>query len=205
MILSIISILISRSATTLVGAFIIGLYFVLAKFIDKIKFVNVISYSISFVVAYIGIIFFQIQKYFSFIVENILKKDVTFTKRTKIWENFFKAIKNKPILGYGVLSSDESRKTIKAVSAHNQILQVYFQGGIFAVLIFLIILFITLKELHKHFNNKLAKVYSVILFSLLIMGLAEVIALRHLLFILTFCYSIKDIINNELNNKVDIK
>lgn len=204
-ILSIISILICKSATTLVGAFIIGIYFVLAKFIDKIKFVNVISYSISFVVAYIGIIFFQIQKYFSFIIENILKKDVTLTRRTEVWKRFFQLIKNKPIWGYGILSTDDSIKIIKVAHAHNQILQVYFQGGIFAVIIFLIILFITLKELHKHFNNKLAKVYSVILFSLLIMGLAEVIALRHLLFILTFCYSIKDIINNELNNKADIK
>ena len=197
LILSIISIIICKSATTLVGTFIIALYFVLAKYIDKIKFINVITYSITYIVAYVGIIFFQVQKYFSFIIENVLKKDVTFTKRTKIWENFFKAIKNKPILGYGVLKTDDSLKTINAVSAHNQILQVYYQGGIFALLVFLVIIFLALKELHKHFNNKLAKTYTVLLFSLLIMGLAEAIAIRYFLFILTFCDSIGIIIDNK--------
>lgn len=53
------------------------------------------------IVAFIGIVFFQMQNYLSFIIETLLGKDLTLSSRVRIWSNAIDAIQGKELLGYG--------------------------------------------------------------------------------------------------------
>ena len=48
-----------------------------------------------------GIVLLRLQNIFSFIIQNILGKDLTFTGRTRIWDNAIEFIKARFIIGYG--------------------------------------------------------------------------------------------------------
>lgn len=73
----------------------------------------------------------------------ILGKDPTLTTRTYIWANAIELIKNRSILGYGYLTTNQYRELLGSVyfsSPHNMILSLLMIGGVVCMLLYLFIL-----------------------------------------------------------------
>lgn len=81
---------------------------------------------------------------FSFIIVNLLHRDLTLTTRTTIWKIAMEKIASDPIWGNGYLSGAEFESllpSIIGVNAHNTILMVAFIGGVALSVVFLMVLF----------------------------------------------------------------
>ena len=157
------TVLILWSATALTGVFLIVMY---ALFVYKTKIEKWIKPKI-FIYAVlligIGITFFKIQYLFSFIIVDILHKDLTMTGRTIVWNTGFDGFFSSPIFGCGF-----SSKTID-----NGYVQLLYMGGIIGTIAYLIFGFLFIKRMcHKH-QVHLEKFFSFVLATILLMFIAE--------------------------------
>ena len=93
-------------------------------------------------------------------------KTANLTGRTEIWEIAWNTLLQKPILGYGV-RNDGSFVYVrgKMWQAHNQIIQLLYDGGIIGMLLFIIMLFIFGKNLKFNGDNN-DKLKQIIIFGL---------------------------------------
>lgn len=202
LLVSILSIILANSSTSLVGLAIVLLFLVFNKMFDKISTLNIKNYFIFSIISFFGVIIFRIQDNFKFIIETILKRSVNFTNRTYIWDYVIEFIKEKPLLGYGVEDSFvRFNKTTmyQSFHAHNQILEVVYKGGFISLIIFLIIIVNSIKEVLKYKETKIAKFISIILFAYMIMMLTEVYSYEYFMFLFVICYNIKYILQGGKN------
>lgn len=67
-----------------------------------------------------------------YIVEDVLKKDITFTRRTYLWDSALKTIAQSPVWGWGFVDIKwyKSFMSSQAAGPHNFILSVLINGGI---------------------------------------------------------------------------
>jgi O-antigen ligase len=150
------------SATALVGMFIV-LFFVamIYKHNLSMKF-NMHNYLIVVNIIFILIIVLGIQKYFSFLIEQILDKDLTFTGRIYVWEKAKFYISQYPIIGNAGI-----------VSAHNMYLQIFYSGGATAFSVYLTIIYTVSKRLNHRKKSEFVNILSCVIFVYLIMALTE--------------------------------
>lgn len=68
----------------------------------------------------------------AYLVEDVLKKDLTFTYRTHMWESALKIIEESPIWGWGFADADwyKSNMSSFAIGPHNFILAILIHGGV---------------------------------------------------------------------------
>ncbi|MEQ2372334.1 O-antigen ligase family protein [Blautia sp. CLA-JM-H16] len=149
-------------ATALVtlGAFVI--YFLLFCFMEKLtsKFAPK-AWCVEIVIN-IGIVFFGIQSKFAWLIEGILGKSLTFTGRTTIWNSAFGQAMEHCIFGSGIGTArvfNDNGVTYE----HNQLLNMFYTGGLIALMLFLIILFISIKRVCDTKRSILNKIMASIL------------------------------------------
>lgn len=123
------------------------------------------------------VIFFQLQNSFSWLIENVLHKDLTLSGRTLIWASTIQNILKKPLLGYG--TTQGGRVNINRIAggvyyfSHNIFLEIIIQGGMIALLFYFIMYYFAGKEL-KHFPKTDMMVYiNLALFFVLLMQFTE--------------------------------
>lgn len=152
------------SATSLAGLFIAMMYILL---IFKRKIEKIINFKVLLAIAIamiIGITIFKIQYLFSFIIENILHKELTLTGRTNIWNMALIKFSEAPILGFG---ND-------AITIDNGLLQVLYRGGIISLIAIIILFFNACSPiLRKYKNNSNAILMSFMLIIVLFMSISE--------------------------------
>ena len=158
------TVLILWSATALTGVFLIVMY---ALFVYKTKIEKWIKPKI-FIYAVlligIGITFFKIQYLFSFIIVDILHKDLTMTGRTIVWNTGFDGFFSSPIFGCGF-----SSKTID-----NGYVQLLFIGGLIGTIAYFIFFYISTRKFYKNTSSiHLEKFFSFVLSVILLMFIAE--------------------------------
>ena len=168
------SILLTWSATGVAGLAMIIL-FVLLIYGRKIsQLFNSLTLSVMYIAAFFGIIVFRLQYVFSFIIEKMLHKSITFTGRTDIWDIALKLIKNSPIFGYGVY---EGHGLIfvrgQYYYAHNAVLEVLLQGGAVSLFFYAAIFASAAVSLYKYRKQKPAQILSFGIFTVLTMMLME--------------------------------
>lgn len=54
------------------------------------------------------IVLFHVQEKFSFLIVGILKKDITFSQRVRIWNNALNAVLKSPWIGYGAMNTSRA-------------------------------------------------------------------------------------------------
>ena len=158
---------------------------------------------ITYLVAFFSIVIFRIQQAFSFIIKDVLHKNLTFTGRTYIWDKGLKFIKDRLIIGYGKEAS--SIRTQKfhnkfAVNCHNNILEELYQGGILLLIAYVYMLFVAFKRLFNYRKEKIAQLIGWFLFVLFIMSLMEVYTSCIIFVFYVMCYNIK-YITEKINPK----
>lgn len=205
-----ISTFIAGSTTSLVGLFILLLFSIFSFLQRQYKIFNFKNYIITTILMFFGIVVFRLQNMFEFLIVNILQKDLTFTHRTELWDTTMKAITNNPIIGHGWQNTDirhfmYSSSTI--ITAHNQILEYLYLGGIIAILVLLIIIKVSNNDIKKYYKDKNIQIISLGFLIYQILNLTEVYLnpIILLLFILPvfgdkFVSDEEKVISNEIIN-----
>lgn len=98
-----------------------------------------------------GIIFFNVQNMFSWLIEGILGKSLTLTGRIGIWNAVLDNMKGHYLFGHGVGSGIPFIYEFgePVTYEHNQLLNVLFSGGIVGLAFFLFILFTAFSKIQK--------------------------------------------------------
>ena len=137
-------------------------------------------------------------------IVGVLNKDLTFNGRILIWNNALNYIEHNLVLGGGLHNAVASAKIlglsqagtvwIGATHCHNQILQIAFIGGLFALFLFLMAYFLTLRKLLKKINNRVAYILFCSLFCILLMGTTEVLEKSEIYMILILGWYVESIL-----------
>lgn len=196
--IAIISTILVNNGTGIVGLFILLVFLIFHKSIEKFKNINIINGVYAYILLFFAIVVFRLQNLFKFFIVDILHKDLTFTGRVYVWDKAMKVIKNKPFLGYGNVSFEYSKIVY---STHNTILGVMHKTGLIGLFMYFIIIFATAKELFRENKNYIVQLISVFIFSYLIMMLTEAYAFKYFLFILVLGYNVKYLINGSEKNE----
>lgn len=159
-ILGAINILMAWVGTGVIGIALIIIFLLLKNKKSIFNFMHSTKALIFSLFINIGIVFFKIQNLFSFIIVGILHKSLTLSSRVYVWDLAIRKISRKPILGYGL---NESGTFINLwgyeLQTLNQILQLLAEGGIIALIIFLILIYICYKVIKKNRTKDLNTFY----------------------------------------------
>lgn len=178
LIISFCSIIFTWSATGVVSMVIMIVLF-FAYTINKKDF-PIKKYIVVALSLFIGIVFLRFQNIFSFIIEGWLKKDLTFTGRTYIWDIFIGEIKKSILIGHGIVDSKYLIRTLNAGHAHNYFLQILYQGGLVTFSMFLGFFF---SAINKVKNCKEKKYVGIVIFAYLISFIFEAYSLTNMFII----------------------
>lgn len=200
-----LSCIISGSSTSIVGMSVIIIlnYFPFIK--NNTKLFNLKNYFWISVILFFTIVIFRFQNVFEFIVVDILHKDLTFTNRTILWDITLEQILKKPLIGYGWENIDVrhtmyNSKTV--ITAHNQILEYLYMGGIISIIVYLYIILSTCKKIKNNYSDSIIKSISSSFFVLLILNLTEVYLNPIIMLVFLFTIYSNDFIseNKEIIN-----
>lgn len=169
-----LSLVLVWSGTSLVG-FVIGLLFLLLIYRKNIsKYISFRAYMTVFVLLFVGIVILRVQNWFSFLIEQVLHKDLTLTGRTIIWDHSFNMINNSLLLGYGF---QEQLLYVRYgelyYTGHNQLLQNMLKGGLVSTVFFVLIILLCGHRLMKCKKHDFASIISVFIFDFLVMMLTD--------------------------------
>lgn len=148
------SVYLIKSSTSLVALTIMIVLTVFAPVIRNRQFKLFNIYVFLGIIAFAFILFVVLQNVwiFSSFIVNVLNKSVTFNGRSGIWQAAISRILQKPILGYGYLSTSQFVSLIghhAASDAHNYLLTIGVYGGIVSIVLFLIVLLLLAKSVRK--------------------------------------------------------
>ena len=204
--LSLITIILTKSSTAIVFMAIIGLYLLLRRSMVFVKISNIKNLLIIYVLAYFWLVIFRIHNSIDdikYIIVNLLHRSVTLTSRTYIWDQTFSLISKKPLLGYGLkeIDVDYGRYQVyRAYHAHNEILEIIYQAGIVGLLVFIPILVVSYRNLWRYRHLEIARTISMILFALLVVFLTESYSYEWILYPFVLTAHI-----NRLNRSTGVK
>ncbi len=152
-----------KSATGILATFLLIIMLILIrnKMLNKILKPKIIF--LAFFILNISIIIFKVQNSFSWLFVDILKKDLTFTGRTYLWDYALGLIKNRLIIGYG-MGVDVIGNGHAYPHAHSLVLDLLFKGGILALMLFIFLL--------ANFNANYKKANDKIISKLLLLPIA---------------------------------
>ena len=136
------------------------------------------------------IVFFGFQKYFSWLIVDLLGKDLTLTTRTELWQYSLSDISQSLLFGYGVQSSSSFgllRYSPSYSHCHNAILTLLYQGGLVSFALFVVFYCLSIKSCSNK-NRELFNPYiSVIVFVQLLFYITGSITGCSFFAILLFC------------------
>lgn len=130
-----------------------------------------------------GGVIFRIHEHFAFFIETILHKNITLTSRTYIWATALELIKQSPFWGYGIAVTSNVFHVIADridapdidawYSGHNQYIQMLYESGLVSLLLLIFLITYGVKKLNRFMSNVDASLTLTIIFSLLIVMVAE--------------------------------
>ncbi len=131
------SVVVSWTATGVVGGAVAYLSIVTVAVLKYPRFHKRLFFwlVLLYIVVFVSIVVFRVQEWFPYLVEKILKKDLTFSGRTGIWDEAFRIIRQHLWLGQGTIAG--GRLTVipfditsgTLVSAHSYFLEITMQAG----------------------------------------------------------------------------
>ncbi len=170
-----VTLLMAWTATGMIGM-AIALVFLL--FIYERRYQTLFNFDTSLlagIVMFFGIVILRLQDVFSFLIEGILHKGLSFTGRTEIWDRAIKMFTEKPLLGYGIAQSGKVYRLRKGkyYHAHNVFLELLVEGGLPALLAFVLMLAQAGRQLLIHRKHPYACLLSAGLLSVAVMTTME--------------------------------
>lgn len=151
----IISMVLVWTSTGLVAFFCGGLYLIVCKKKTIAKAINMFTVLTISIGISVGLVLMNLQERFSFLIVNILQKDITLSERLRIWENAVYSIKEHPWVGVGCINTDTAKMILHwgATHAHNTFLNEMFYYGVIGLALYIVLLYFSANKLPK--NGKL--------------------------------------------------
>lgn len=149
---SALSLLLVWSATGLMGL-LVALVFLLFFYQRRWQTLfNGATAMLSGFALFFGVVLFRLQEVFSFLIEGVLHKGMSFTGRTEIWDEAIRRILASPALGYGLAQSGKvyRLRKHKYYHAHNVFLEILMEGGFCALFCYLMLLAASVRQLMIH-------------------------------------------------------
>lgn len=182
--------LIIKSSTTYVATACFVIFFILLVKASGKKYlwgaINIWNAYIVYVLLTIGLVFFDVQYNFSYLIENILHKDLDLTDRVYIWQKVLVYISNQFMMGYGYIYDPTSRALIGASHPHNYLLNLLYTGGIVGTLLITGIFFLTSRKSTEYMNSMAVRSVFLGVVVLLLIGLTEPLKQLPTLYLLLF-------------------
>lgn len=153
---SLFSVLFVGSMTSTVCIISVGLLWILAGS-SKHRTIT-LGFFVIYIIAQILIVFLLSDlsgsEFIVKFVENVLHKNLTFTRRTILWENSSNLISRSPWLGYGFHDKVWNERQLDGPGAHNFIYTMLLYGGYPLLITFIIIAISSLKNAAPYFKEK---------------------------------------------------
>lgn len=201
--------LVNSSTSILMIALFCGLCILLGN--KSYKYLNSISFYITNIILFYIVVVKRIIEAFSFIIITVFHKNITLSGRTLLWDHVISLIGKKPLLGYGCISIEESRRLTGlsfGTHAHDTILQYIYIGGIISLLFFLIFNFFIMKKLFYFRETYTGKVLSIAVFVYYIGCLTETYTNGLIFGLFALANSIEFLVSCEgfyLDNSIELK
>jgi O-antigen ligase len=210
LVLATLSVLIRKSATGVIG--LLSFYFIymaLIAIIKKVKVFKLLKYIyVLYIILFFCIVIFNLQNLFSWLVVDIMHKDITLSYRTYIWEYIIDLIKAKPFFGYGNIKSFIVYFLgwpHEISHAHNLALNIIYKGGLLSFSIIILNFLEFNKNLKKIKNEKIAYCIVSFIFSILIVSLTEVFNMDYLFLMFILVAVMKGMsVDEDFNNCASI-
>lgn len=186
-----LSFLITWSATGIIATIMMDIFIIiLHRKIQLPKYFNLKSYIIFALAIFILIVVLRFQNVFSFFIEGILHKNLSFTGRIYIWDKCFYFIKLHPIFGMGVWEfAVRKMNGIGIFHAHCTLLNILLEGGFVGLLAYLNIFRVLWRKIKATHTNTLINIASFSVLIYLTAGLVEVYHDSQMLYIfLALCF-----------------
>lgn len=171
--------IIGKSATSIIGISVLLMLLIFSKLSKKNRVLKFKTLMIVIGVLFLGVIIFRVQGILSNLFVDVLNKDLTFSNRTKLWDITIEDILKRPLFGHGWQDIEKRHimyNSSTIISAHNQILEYLYIGGIVLLLIYLYIIYCIGKQINDNNNLKISNYISIIFFVLQVTYLTEVFA-----------------------------
>jgi len=195
-------------ASWTIGSSIAMLLLLVFLLFNRLKIFNSLLYYLGHIFAYFGLTYFSIQNLAAVFITGYLKKDLTLSSRTFIWNHAFDWISKSPLIGVGVLSNPDMINIFHFVHAHNHLLHITFQCGYIGLGIFLIMLLTAYLNLHKYKRFMPSKVIAFFIFMISIQLLVDTVdgVRNHYFFLIAMGANIGYIYEIFKNKKIkDVK
>ena len=186
-IIGMITLVIVKSATSWVGAFVYLVMLCISFFCYKKKkpmpkIINLFDGLAASILFFVGIVLLKLQHVFEPLIVNILHKDISFTGRTVVWDMAVDFIKTHWFAGAGYLKRAEYVNLFKNDGynyphPHNYVLSLLMQGGVVLLAIVIIGFVIAGIKLWKERCSLISNLLLTLLLSLVIMGFTEALSM----------------------------
>lgn len=127
-------------------------------------------------IAFFLIVFFRIYELMSFIIVDVLGKNMGLSGRIELWSSAIRTWLEYPVLGHGIQQT-ELLVYFSIMNdyrhAHNQFLQILINGGVVYMLAFIYMLIRVERKIDKHLSNTSVYIMGVGMISFLFMGIAD--------------------------------
>ena len=159
---------------------------------------------IGYLIVVLLIVFLRFQNIFSYLIEDVLKKDLTFTGRTIMWDYAILLIQKNPIIGYGYMDQETETILLGGAHSHNILLEQLLRGGIIYAILFALMIFLLsskLKKASKYLcETNIITTMSLITVAVWLAGITENIMEDYILYLLfSTLYILPDIIKQSIN------
>ena len=172
---AIISSILVWSANGIIGISMVMLYLLIIRKIWKkgSKVLNLkIYYSIA-LLFFVLVVLLRVQDHLSFLIQDILNRDLTFTGRTYIWDYAIESISNNKIFGIGIYDFALRLSRTGVYHAHCTLLNITFEAGILGLISYFSIWILSVVKSEKYKSNKYIYLTSYFIFIFLIITLVE--------------------------------
>ncbi|WP_281845777.1 O-antigen ligase [Sellimonas catena] len=171
--ISILTVVFTGSATTILIICIIGFYWSYLKKRNCPKWFDGLYILIAYSIISIMIIGMRQANIFSFIIVNVLNKDITLSSRTSVWQDVLERIPGSPWIGYGYRSGTNFLPDREVMHAHNLFLHILYSGGILAFIALCILIVMCAYVLRKYKKYRLSSIMTTIFLTYLWMEFSE--------------------------------
>lgn len=172
----VLSNILAWSATPIVVFFAIVILLLITRK-RNYKIISVSMGIIGMIAAFILFVVYRLQDAFSWLLVDILRRDITFSTRTYLWDQVSQLISQKTALGWGNIEGAKMAQmfgSVYYIHAHNQILQVLFVSGIVGLVAFFIVWVFFAKSVDGGKRDRFSRAITVVVLPLLIFAcLAE--------------------------------
>lgn len=190
------NIIIMKSSTSLVCVLVIIVLYLVPRFTNFLLKVKAIHIVISYAAIWLALIVYRLQYVAANLIINIMHKTLTLSSRTYLWDEAIRLIKQSLILGYGKQSATSiftivspdflGRDQTSVLSAHNQILQNLYEGGLSLLFLFILIFIVAVNS--RNLKSRVSGYFIASIIVILINWLSESPGDYGLFLLLTMSY-----------------